>query len=825
MRWPAAIISAGFAFFSPVCLGQTTPPDENITELEKMTVNGIPVDESILPTVRPVGSVLGDDENVLDIPRSVTTVDKAWMEDREVTDTMDFGQFSPGVYSPAKYGVPASPEIRGDVAPIYVDGQSALYTAAAILPSFNGVEAMDIVKGPGSAVYGPQPGGPGGYANFVMKQPYFDGQHTIIESTLGYWTSGRSYGNPDFTIDNGGPITDKLAYRVSYLSRYGDGYYENEKYQTQDVFAALAYRPAPGVKFDWWAQIYGNRFDSVQGANRPTQQFIWDGTYIGGSVIAPPDSYAGGIVDGSFGVLNPATAYVTKLPIWKAMIAPNDSAHTDRFQTQLTSTIDLGSDGKIVNRTYFEFAHDREFDPYGYDEWMPVDESAQDRLEYHQKFNVDGIGNTLITGGDFRYTRVLAYDDYAVEPYFYYDLAKSASLIEYPAYAAEGDTFGGGYAIPGAPGYSSYLGSSDNNDSHLFDTAAFVQDTVDLTKQVSAVVGLRGDELVGEDASPSLTDVFNSNTGQIISPGIPVLRGQLFNVSESVFDPSYFISLIYKPNERSSFYVTYDRVDALLVGSGFGGIAVTYGANTTQQGYQQQIDRDLTTISTLSEAGYKQSFLDNTTYVELSVYQQVKTTPQEVGPAYLVKSQGVELESVYQPTKALSLNANFTYQNVTDFGGSFYQQTYNYLDGYPSSIIVDGHPGTGAGSPNFSASPANNYAGSYAPPDSRMRSPGMPQMLANFFVQYEFASGFGFGAGPQIQGWQYANDQDTLHIPTEAQWNGFVFYHGKRWDVRVNVKNFTNQRILDTVEVAFTGNDVIYIRPPISASITLRYHF
>jgi hypothetical protein len=39
------------------------------------------------------------------------------------------------------------------------------------------------------------------------------------------------------------------------------------------------------------------------------------------------------------------------------------------------------------------------------------------------------------------------------------------------------------------------------------------------------------------------------------------------------------------------------------------------------------------------------------------------------------------------------------------------------------------------------------------------------------------------------------------------------------------VKNFTNQRILDTVEVAFTGNDVIYIRPPISASITLRYHF
>ncbi len=211
-------------------------------------------------------------------------------------------------------------------------------------------------------------------------------------------------------------------------------------------------------------------------------------------------------------------------------------------------------------------------------------------------------------------------------------------------------------------------------------------------------------------------------------------------------------------------------------------------------------------------------------YLELSLYQQVKTTPQEVGPAYLVKSKGFEAESVYQPTKALSINANLTYQNVTDFGSSFYQQTYDYLDGFPSSMIIDGHPGTGAGSPNFSASPENNYAGSYQPPDNRMRAPGMPQFLANAFVSYEFKSGFGFGAGPQIQGWQYANDQDTLHIPTEVQWNGFLFYNGKRWDVRVNVKNFTNRRILDTVEVAFTGNDVIYVRPPISASITFRYH-
>jgi hypothetical protein len=41
----------------------------------------------------------------------------------------------------------------------------------------------------------------------------------------------------------------------------------------------------------------------------------------------------------------------------------------------------------------------------------------------------------------------------------------------------------------------------------------------------------------------------------------------------------------------------------------------------------------------------------------------------------------------------------------------------------------------------------------------------------------------------------------------------------------VNVKNFLNQRILDPIDVSFAGNDVIYVRPPITASITVRLHF
>jgi len=113
---------------------QATPPADNapaagpsssdqVTLLAKFTVNEVPLDEQVLPTVRPVGDVMGDDRNILDIPRSVSSVNQAMVRDRMVKDAMDFGQFSPGVYSAAQYGIPSVPFIRGDLSQLYMGGQ------------------------------------------------------------------------------------------------------------------------------------------------------------------------------------------------------------------------------------------------------------------------------------------------------------------------------------------------------------------------------------------------------------------------------------------------------------------------------------------------------------------------------------------------------------------------------------------------------------------------------------------------------------------------------------------------------------------------------
>ncbi len=190
-----------------------------VQTMEAFNVQDVPLDEQIMPTTRPISGVLGYDASILDIPRSVTTIDKSLLTQRQVKLMTELGQFSPGVYTPAQYGLPATPVIRGDEGSDYLNGQRAIFSLNSVVPSFNDVESIDIVKGPGSAVYGPQAQGTGGYINFVTKQPYFDGDHSQVTVTLGSWVEGgMSYSQPGMAIRHRRPALAKARLPVQ-LSR------------------------------------------------------------------------------------------------------------------------------------------------------------------------------------------------------------------------------------------------------------------------------------------------------------------------------------------------------------------------------------------------------------------------------------------------------------------------------------------------------------------------------------------------------------------------------------------------------------------------------
>ena len=820
---------------------QATPPADNapaagpsssdqVTLLAKFTVNEVPLDEQVLPTVRPVGDVMGDDRNILDIPRSVSSVNQAMVRDRMVKDAMDFGQFSPGVYSAAQYGIPSVPFIRGDLSQLYMGGQQIPFSRNSTPPSFNGIDAFDIVKGPGSAIYGPQTEGAGGYVDFVMKQPSFDRQRTSVDLTFGSWASGHSYSNPEATIDTGGPISDKLAYRISYLSRYGMGYYLNDHNETQDVYAAITYLPSSKLKVEAWAQVYSDRTNEIAGVSRVTEDFIKNGNYIAGPSVPvtsgptayfgydiitfpnPPPFTFGSAADGSYSIVAPATAHTIKLPTDVALINPQDVARAFVAMGQVKTTLSLTPDSSVVNRLFLSTNRSNKSEAVGYSEYVPKNVSIQDRLEYRDKFTVGKFDNSVITGIDFKYMALTAYQDYQTEPVNSYDLSQPLSQVMYPGYALEGNTWGGGLRVPGTTGYSAAPGDVANVTEDSYDTAFFFQDDFSLTKQLTLTAGYRIDHISVTGKNPPYVEYgyYNSFFTYIplASPiyipaggSSPYYTG--YDNSASINDQSFFLSLSYKPTETSTLYLTYDHVDALLGSSNFGGIDALY------------LDQVLSTKSTLYEAGYKQSFLKNTLYFSTAVFQQLKYGSQITGGKYPIKDNGLELEVVYQPSKAWNFNANFTYQEATAFG-VFYQSTGNYLDAFATTTPVDGKFGTGLGAPNFTL---------YYPPGGRMRAPGIPQVQANAFAVYKAPDGWGIGAGPQFIGKQYANMQDTLYIPGQVELDGFAFYGTRDWVVRLNVKNILNARLLDPIDVSYAGNSLISVRPPVSASITVRFNF
>ncbi len=215
-----------------------------------------------------------------------------------VKNAMDFGQFSPGVYSAAQYGIPAVPYIRGDLSQIYMGGQQIPFSRNSTPPSFNGVDALGHRQGPRFGHLRPA-----GRGRRRLRRLHHEAA-ILRRGTRRRRPHPRRLGraatptsNPEAHPRFRRPdLSDKLAYRVSYLSRYGDGYYLNDHNQTQDVYVALTYLPTSKLKIEGWVQGYADRINEIAGVSRVTEDFIRNGNYIAGPAgptTSGPNAYFG----------------------------------------------------------------------------------------------------------------------------------------------------------------------------------------------------------------------------------------------------------------------------------------------------------------------------------------------------------------------------------------------------------------------------------------------------------------------------------------------------------------------------------------------------
>jgi outer membrane receptor for ferric coprogen and ferric-rhodotorulic acid len=770
---------------SPAKAPAGTGADAATATMDTIVVQAVPLEEQVVPTARPISSVYGQDMGIVDIPRSVNIITKQQLEDRQITSVQDLGQFASGTYSPAEYGLDGIPFIRGVFASLYQNGQQEVFYRNSVVPSFNQVESLDLVKGPGSATYGPPGGGPGGYVNFITKVPEFDSNHTEIETTIGdYSPGGQSWGHYEWTIDNTGPlIANKLAYRFSYEGTTGDTYYRNTVDEKQDFFGALTWLPYDALKMDWTFQYYTVRDNEVPGFTRPTQDLIDNGQYTTG-----PQAYPFGPV---------VSTGTQKVYAYESLNGYNSSTRGSKLSTQLITNLNLADDLTLTNYQFFQRLESRKYEAYGYDEYVPGVDLYDTRTELHYDWNFKFLGQDVanhdIGGFAFRGQQGTQFSDFSIEPYNAFDITKDPSTFTFTGagygFTQIGGTGFGGYPIKGMPGYSAGLYGFDGTNFTtgntgqyaVYDANVFYQHTTDWGKYVTTLFGARGDYTDAYSRIP--TQYLEDYTGSDEGSGTRVLN---YNV---------FASVIGHITPDASVYATFDRTHGFQGDPNFGGLVA--GPNQVTPG-------ELRNQSDLYEIGYKQSMFNSTLYYDVDFFYQTRDE-QVTGvgdPIEQVQSNGIETDVAYQPNKNFDVTGNFTWleANYHQIADAF-QDTGSPID-------------TGTGTPNFATFPTGNY-----------RLPGTPNLYFNLFATYKFDNGFGFGLGPQVQSGQNADLTGQLKIPAQFTWNGNIFYRQKTWEVQLNFFNFTDERNFTSTDPTFEGNDAILEQVPFAMSGTFKYRF
>ena len=761
-----ALTSAALALSFSRVIAQTSP---DVTTLSKFVVVGLPVEQSVNPLTRETSAVLGDARDPLETPRGVSTLSTALFNERQIHGVREILLYSPSAYAGASYGKTTVPNLRGDTAETYLNGQRLSYNLYGYFPSFNGVEAIDLVRGPGSAVFGAGYFS-GGYVNYVTKQPKFSGAETVITTRFGTWAPGQvSYLNGSVQIDATAPLSDKLAWRVSIEGKGGDTFWKKNEVRDDrfDFFAALTWRPAPGTNVDANVQYIWQASPEVLGVNRVNQELVWHGTY-----------YTGASADLGLPGSIPATAAV-KIPWENTLFSKGDFSNANIVRGQVIATREVSPTLTLVNRTLYEHVDRRRAHQFEYAEYVTQD-TAENRFELHAKFTAFGLPQSVITGVTVRYEGRESFTNYFNEYFYNFDLTDPSRVFnfrdQYP-----NSTYPGFIGPGGREFFPASYDSPETVRSETWNPALFWQQDIALTKQLSLIVGLREDEYFARAKDP-LGD----------AAGVP------WRDAETVGAFSQAYSLVYRVSPKLSLYATHNRMRVANGNVTGGGVILNLPDG--------QINReDFRNLSELLEAGVKAAFLDNQLFTAVTAFQQDRSRVALGGKKNNITLHGVELETTYQPNSRLSFIANATFQSGHYVNSRPYQA--GGRDIYSAYALGRGPGGLGTAVGFY-----DPYANQVSAGDWPLL--GFSNTMLNGSARYRFDSGFGVSGNVQWQSRQRGNLDDQWHIPAQYTLNASVFYETKRWSANVDFLNITDHRNWIHNGDAYTASELIFPELP-----------
>ncbi|MBR0665236.1 TonB-dependent siderophore receptor [Roseomonas hellenica] len=237
--------------------GPTTLPEIDVTAGQQ---RGWSPARGYLPEVSATGT--RTDTPPLETPQSIVTVTREQMQAQAVQEVGAALRYAPGVAA-EPFGVsdPRSDWVRarGFELPQYLDGLRLPSLTYAPQPRTElwGLERIEVLLGPASALYGQVP--PGGMMNMISRRPPAEPTHEIQLQT-------GSYGRLQGSFDLGGPIDPegRFLYRFTGLVRDADT--QTDELRDRRLFLApsITWRPTADTSLTLLANILRDRNGMAQ---------------------------------------------------------------------------------------------------------------------------------------------------------------------------------------------------------------------------------------------------------------------------------------------------------------------------------------------------------------------------------------------------------------------------------------------------------------------------------------------------------------------------------------------------------------------------------
>ncbi|HRE80870.1 MAG TPA: hypothetical protein PLN52_07465 [Opitutaceae bacterium] len=784
---------------SAQAVSPATPATEPVTELERFIAEESSVQslDTLSQNSRPVDSVFLGSQSVFETPRSVTILTPEMMKQFSVKTFDDLDRVGAGLTRPNIFGIPGLPFIRGDNAAVYFNGILRIPNQNETPTSFGSLDAMDIVKGPSPAQFGPTNGG--GYVNFIPKSPYFDKFRGSVQLSVGKW----NYYNTQ--VDVGGPLlmfNKPAAYRISITNQQSESYYNYIKNDYISVYASAKVRLTPKLTFFTGGEYYDFRSNENAGWNRLTQDLVDNGNYIYGemdpntvsakyrgttnrslllnqadiafnsgydpnlAIVVPatdfqsrfgaPTGVNGAYTSGAAAAATPiyylgslygykytpgyfaagGQLFTKKIDGSQVTADPSDYADSNTFIYFADFIYNADSGRTVTAKTFFENIITRKSSSYGF---------AHDSESYAfvEKLVVDashelwGVPFAFQYGADVRYTYNNDANDFGVEPFNRRDISSGTiapqSVVLVGPQIGWSEGFGGSRSTLGQLGF-------------------FGQFSAKITPSFTVFGGLRA-----EGAR------FSLKTPKQFAVQAAERTGGKNYMSAS-------INPVFKINDVVSLYAAVQNGTVLTPGQ-------TGGVNGGEGNFSE---------APFYEGGTKFNLLEGKLFASAAIYEYKKQTLATIPiggvDANEYKSEGHELELTYTPTKSLTIIANYGEQK------SYYINRFPFATRPFTPEQVALYSGSIQYGP-FSQGPT----GSRYVNNREGRRAGFPTHSMNLYVAYTFENGFGIGAGPSYKEKFWLNDEHTIRLPESTVWNANLFYKAKRFDVLLRLSNITDE--------------------------------